>query len=115
MNKKILGIPVSIVLAYLLIYFFPVAWTAAFAAIPLFGLKAKNAAITGFAVGLIVAVSFYLLYPLAMVGRLAGILANIIGMDSLILVFIFPLMYAVIMALSATVFSGIAGRYKKAE
>lgn len=114
MNKNILGIPISIVLAYLLIYFFPVAWTAIFAAIPLLKLKVKHAFISGFLIGLIVPISFYMLYPLDLLSKLAGIIGNIVGLNKILIVFIFPIMYAVIMALSAIVFSDIATRPKKA-
>ncbi|MGC8497613.1 MAG: hypothetical protein ACP5NL_06435 [Thermoplasmata archaeon] len=114
MNKKIWGIPISIIIAYILVYLFSFAWTAIFAAIPLLKLKPKHAFISGFLIGLIVPVSFYMLYPLGLVSELAGIIGNIVGLNKIIIVFVFPIMYAVIMALSATVFSGIATRPKKA-
>jgi hypothetical protein len=114
MNKKIIGIPISIILAYLFIYLLPFAWTAIFAAIPLLKLKVKHALISGFLIGFIAPVSYYMLYPLDLVSKLAAIIGNIVGLNKIIIVFIFPIMYAVIMALSAMVFAGIANRPKKA-
>ncbi|MEM3845682.1 MAG: hypothetical protein QXU98_08275 [Candidatus Parvarchaeota archaeon] len=55
-----------------------------------------------------------MLYPLDLLSKLAGIIGNIVGLNKILIVFIFPIMYAVIMALSAIVFSGIATRPKKA-
>ncbi len=114
MNKKIIGIPISIILTYVLIYLFPFAWTAIFAAIPLLKLKVKHAFISGILIGLIVPVSFYLLYPLNLISNLAGIIGNIVGLNKILIAFIFPIMYAVIMGLSAMVISDIANRPKKA-
>lgn len=49
-----------------------------------------------------------MLYPLDLLFKLAGIIGNIVGLNKILIVFIFPITYTVIKALSAIVFSSIA-------
>lgn len=111
--NKFLFIALSIILAYLLIFLFPFAWTAIFASIPLLVLNAKKSAISGFAIGFIAPLSIYLLYPLEKVFDLSSIIGSIVGLSPLLLLVIFPLMYGIIMAISAAIWSGIYVNLKK--
>lgn len=101
------GIPVSIGLAYLLIFTVPYAFAAVLVGLPLMFLGRKSSALSGFLIGALAAFSVYLLYPLGSVSKLSGIVSQIISIPGALLIVIFPLMYGIIAALSALLFTGI--------
>lgn len=101
------GIPFSIALSYALVFTVPFAMGAIVAGIPLLFLGRKWSAVSGFLIGLMVPFSVYLLYPLGSVSRLSGIIAQLIGMPALLIIVVFPLMYGIMTAISALIFTGV--------
>lgn len=104
------GIPVSVALAYGLVFLVPYAFAAIAAAIPLLYLSRRAAGIAGFLAGLLEPFSIYLLYPLQAVSRLSGILSQLTGFPPVLLIVIYPLMYGIIEAVSALLFVGVRER-----
>jgi len=111
--NKIIYIALSIILAYIFIFMLPFAWSAIFAAIPLLLLKPKNSFIAGFLIGIIAPLSIYVIYPINYVLKLSNILGNIVGFPAFIILIIFPLIYGIIMAISAAIWSGLYDKVKK--
>lgn len=109
MNKVIpyVGIPVSIALAFLLLFSVPYAFSAIVVGIPLMFLGRKVSATSGFVIGLGVPFSIYLFYPVASVVKLSGILSQLTGMPGTLLIVIYPLMYGIITLISALFFTGV--------
>ncbi len=109
MNKGIIaaGIVVSIALAYASLFFITYAFGAILLGIPLMVLNRKYSGIAGFVIGIVSSASIYLMYPLASVTKLAGIVQQIIGIPSTVLIIVFPLMFGLIGAVSALLFTGI--------
>ncbi len=109
MNKGIIaaGIVVSIALAYASLFFITYAFGAILLGIPLMVLHRKYSGIAGFVIGIVSSASIYLMYPIASVTKLAGIVQQIIGLPSTLLIILFPLMFGLIGAVSALLFTGI--------
>ncbi len=109
MNKTFVasGIVVSVGLAYASLFTIQYAFGAILLGIPLMVLGKKYSGIAGFLIGLVSSLTIYLLYPLSSVSKLAGIVQQIIGIPSLALIVLFPLMYGLIGAVSALLFTGI--------
>ncbi len=103
---------VEVILAVALAYAFnlllPIIWVGAFAALPLALTRKRIALSVGFLTGLLVPASFYLLYPLSMVSRLAAVMAQIASIPAVLVVVIFPLGYGLVMGLSGLLWSGLA-------
>lgn len=109
MNKGFVlaGIIVSIALAYASLFTILYAFGAIFLGIPLMVLSRRYSGIAGFIIGIASAFSIYFMYPLSSISRLAGIVQQIIGIPSSLLIVLFPLMYGLIGAVSALLFTGI--------
>ncbi|MCI4434715.1 MAG: hypothetical protein GPW18_04465 [Euryarchaeota archaeon] len=107
MNKDPVFIIISIILTFSFVIFIPYAWTAIFAAIPLYKLRERNSAIAGFLIGFSTIV-LYLFYPTNKLIELSGILGNATGLPGLLLILIYPLIYGIIMMLSSTLFSHLS-------
>ncbi len=109
MNKGIVaaGVAISIALAYASLFTIPYAFGAILFGIPLMVLNRKYSVMAGLIIGLGSASSIYLLYPVSTVSQLAGIVQQIIGIPSAALIILFPLMFGLIGALSALLFTGI--------
>ena len=109
MNKTFVasGIVVSVGLAYASLFTIQYAFGAILLGIPLMVLGKKYSGIAGFLIGLVSSLTIYLLYPLSSVSELGGIVQQIIGIPSLALIVLFPLMYGLIGAVSALLFTGI--------
>lgn len=113
MNKMVpyLGIIVSAALAYLLIFSTAYALSAILVGIPLFLLEKRIAAVSGFAIGFLAPVSLYLLYPMSAISQLSGIISQLTGLPSALLIIVYPLMYGIIAMLSALLFTGLMDYY----
>lgn len=109
MNKGIVaaGIVVSIALSYASLFTIQYAFGAIFLGVPLMVLGRKYSGIAGFAIGIASSFSIYLLYPLPSLTKLAGIVQQVVGIPSAALIVLFPLMYGLIGAVSALLFTGI--------
>ncbi len=112
MNKYVNTI-LSIVLSYIFIILFSTPITAIFASIPLYILKPKRAFVAGLIIGFFVPVTIYAIYPLNLTVKLASILSPIVGMPGIVILFLYPLIYGILMALSASLWSGIYERSVK--
>ncbi|MEM0151103.1 MAG: hypothetical protein QXT18_04840 [Thermoplasmata archaeon] len=106
MSINKLLIMISIIMAYIFIIFIPYAWTGIFASIPLYRLRLKLAGVAGFLIG-ISTISIYVTYPNQKLMDLSNIIGNAIGIPGIILLIIYPLFYAIIMMLSAMLFSEV--------
>ena len=114
MNKGFIaaGIVVSIGLAYASLFTIQYAFGAILLGIPLMVLSRRYSGIAGFSIGIVSAFSFYLMYPVPSVTKLAGIVSQIIGLPSVALLVLFPLMYGLIGAVSALLFTGIREHFE---
>lgn len=101
------GIPISIGASYVSLFFAPYAFSAIIVGLPLLYLGRKSSAVSGFLVGALTAFSVYLFYPLSSVGKLAGIISQIIYLPGPLLIVLFPLFFGIIAAVSALFFCGI--------
>lgn len=107
-NIKYLGIIASLALAYVLSIFVPIVWIAVIAALPLLRIRKLFALVSGFAIGIMAPLSLYLLYPLPMVPKLAGVISQIAGIPLFITIMGFPLFFGIIMGLGGLFWSGLA-------
>lgn len=102
------GIVLTVVLAYGLSLLLSEIWVGAIAALPLALTRKRFAFPAGFLIGLLAPMSFYLLYPLSMVGQLSGVVAQIASIPAVLVVLIYPLSYGLVMGLSGLLWSGLA-------
>lgn len=109
MNKLLpyVGIPVSIALAYLMLFNVQYVFSAIIVGIPLMFLGRRLSAVSGFVIGIVVPFSIYLFYPMSAVVQLSGIISQLTGMPGALLIVIYPLMYGIITLVSALLFTGI--------
>ena len=109
MNKGIVaaGVVISIALAYASLFTVPYAFGAILLGIPLMVLNRRYSVIAGLIIGLGSAFSIYLFYPVSSVSQLAGIVQQIIGIPSAALIVLFPMMFGLIGAVSALLFTGM--------
>ncbi len=109
MNKYLpyVGIPVSAAVAYLAVFFLQPAYAAVLVGIPLLFLGRKYSALSGFVIGLVVPFIMLLSYPVSEVVQLSGIVGQLTGMPGTLILVVYPLMYGVIGAISALLFTGI--------
>ena len=110
MNRRApyVGVILAVALAYAFNLLVPIIWAGAFAALPLALARKRIALSVGFLTGVLVPMSFYLLYPLSMVSRLAAVMAQIASIPAVLVVVIFPLSYGLVMGLSGLLWSGLA-------
>lgn len=109
MNKYVpyVGIPVSAVLAFVVVFTVQPVYAAIVVGVPLMFLGRKYSGISGFVIGLIIPFSILLSYPLSRIMQLSGIVGQLTGMPSTLILVVYPLMYGIIAALSALLFTGI--------
>ncbi|AKA48230.1 hypothetical protein IX51_02930 [uncultured archaeon] len=105
--RRLGSIGLSIVLSYVALLTIPYLWMAVPAALPFLALKSWKNAFTGFGIGALSAASVYLFYPLGLVSELSNILGSIAGQPPIIVLALYPLIYGVIFALSALLWSGV--------
>ncbi|AHC51962.1 hypothetical protein SUSAZ_08430 [Sulfolobus acidocaldarius SUSAZ] len=101
--RSIIYIIVSIILAYVFELFVLYPFTAILVGIPLGLLTRKYSVIAGFLVGFIASLSLYLLYPLGNVVQLADKVGGILGLNGVIVVLLYPLIYGIISLLTALI------------
>ncbi len=75
----------------------------------LFKLTVKRAALAGFLIGFSTII-IYIIYPMAPLFKLSSILGTATGMPGIVLIIIYPLIYGLIMMLSALLFSDLTKR-----
>ncbi len=109
MNKYLpyAGIIISIALAILAVFTIMQPYAAIIVGVPLMFLEWRYSALSGFIIGLVVPFSILLSYPISSVETLSGIVGQLTGMPSGLLIIIYPLMFGIITALSALLFTGI--------
>lgn len=98
---------IAVALAYLVMEATPYALLAIVAAVPLFRFSKKTGFIAGLVIGFLVPVSTYLSYPASDVAKLSAIISSIAGLPVVAVVFLYPIVFALIMGFSALLFSGI--------
>lgn len=102
------GIILAAALAYTLSLLVPEIWVGAIAALPLAVTRKRLAFAAGFLIGLLATMSFYLLYPLSLVGQLSAVVAQVASIPAVLIVLIFPLSYGLVMGLAGLLWSGLA-------
>lgn len=107
-SLKYIGVMIAVILAYIFAIFIPVIWISAIAALPLLRIKKLYALIFGFAIGLVAPLSMYLLYPLSMIAKLAGVISQIASIPPFLAMLGFPLSYGIIMGLAGLFWAGLA-------
>lgn len=101
------GIPVAAALSYIVVFTVQPIYVAIVVGIPLMFLSRKLSGIAGFLVGLIVPLTVLFSYPISSVMQLSSIVGELTGMPSVLILVIYPLMYGIIAAISALLFTGI--------
>lgn len=109
MNKYVpyAGIPISAAVAYLTVLFVQPAYGAVLVGVPLLFLGRKYSGIAGFVIGLLVPFALLLTYPVSEAVQLSGIVGQLTGMPGTLILVVYPLMYGIIGAISALLFTGI--------
>ncbi|MEM0288019.1 MAG: hypothetical protein QXG05_07635 [Nitrososphaerota archaeon] len=108
MNKTNLVIVViSAALCYIALIISPYAWGGLIASLPLFIIKPARAFVAGFSVGLATSISLFIAYPMASLLSLASLIGRIINLSPYIVIVIYPLFFAIIVGLSASLWSTI--------
>lgn len=102
-NLSFIGL--SIILSYIALIAVPYVWMAIPAALPFLALRSWKNSLIGFGIGSLTAASIYLFYPLGLVSSLSVILGSIAGVPSFMLLALYPLLYGIIFALSALLWS----------
>ncbi|AWR98412.1 hypothetical protein [Metallosphaera hakonensis] len=95
----------SIVLAYSMQIFVSYPFTAIIVGVPLGLLSRKYSVMGGFLIGLLSSLSLYAIYPINDVNKIGEIIGQLIGINSLLVIFLYPLIYSIISLLSALLFS----------
>lgn len=101
------GIPIAAAVAFLVLFTVQPLYAAIAIGVPLMFLGRKYSGISGFVIGLAVPLSVLLSYPLSEVIQLSGIVGQLTGMPGTLILVIYPLMYGIIAAFSALLFTGI--------
>ncbi len=111
--NKILSTALSILFSYVFIIILSTPLTAIFASIPLYVFKVKKSLIAGLLIGFFVPITLYIFYPLDYTIKLSVILSSIVGFPGILLIFLYPLIYGLLMAFSGALWSGIYERVVK--
>ncbi len=109
MNKYVpyAGLIISIALAMAVVFTLEPLFAAIIVGVPLMFLERKYSTLSGFVIGLAVPFLILLTYPIASIEKLAGIVSQLTGMPPDLLLVVYPLMFGVITAVSALMFTGI--------
>ncbi len=108
MNLKLTALAVMSLLSAILIAF--LTGEAILAIIPgvfLFMMKFRYSIMLGFAESFLSFMAIYLEYPLKDVSSLSSTIGGIIGLPSILIILIYPLLAGIITAFSALLFSGV--------
>ena len=97
--------------AYAAIALSPYAFAAVIASIPLAVLR-KRSLYAGLVIGFAVPLSLYAFYPLQDVSRLGAVISSISSMPYAAVLLLYPLVFALIMGLSALLWSEVYARLK---
>ena len=94
-------------LAYAIVILSPYALFAVIASLPLLIFRKRNGLIAGLAIGLFVPLSLLALYPAADIVKLGGIVSSISGLPYVAVLLLYPLVFALIMGISAVIWSEV--------
>ena len=108
LSLKYIGVALAVALAYIFAIFVPVIWISAVAALPLLRIRKLHALVFGLLIGLLAPLSMYFLYPLSMIGKLAGIISQIASIPPFLTIVGYPLFYGIIMGLAGLFWAGLA-------
>ena len=103
----VISIVASAAVSYATLFFLPLAYLAVVAAIPLMYLKGWRTFVAGLIIGITSAFSLYLIYPLQKVAELSAIIGGIVSLSPVLVLVVFPLVYGLILAFSALLWSEI--------
>ncbi|QGA54022.1 hypothetical protein GFS03_05245 [Sulfolobus sp. E5-1-F] len=103
----IIYIIISIILAYIMQILVLYPFTAIAVGIPLGLLSRKYSAIGGFLIGLLSSLSIYLIYPISDVVKIAEVVGQLLGINSFLVILLYPLVYGIISLISALLFNYI--------
>ncbi|QIW22918.1 hypothetical protein EWF20_01270 [Sulfolobus sp. S-194] len=109
---NILSIIIATLLAVLFLVLFPFIFTAIILGIPLSAIRPKFSFLAGLLIGFFTPLALYLQYPLSSVLELSTRLSEIIGIPSILIIILYPLVYGILAGLSAFFFSIIISSLK---
>ncbi|MEM0118176.1 MAG: hypothetical protein QXV32_06995 [Conexivisphaerales archaeon] len=111
--QQVAALALSIVIAYLSLYYTSFAAMGIIAAIPLYLFRPLRSFIAGLIIGLVSSLSLYSFYPLSKVSQLASILGNISGLPSILVILLYPLLFAMMTAFSGAMWSELVLEIRK--
>lgn len=112
--SDIIFIILSIIITALILYLYPEIYLAIVAGIPLFRFTQRYAFTIGFLVGIISNfLVLLILYPLSLILKLSNILSLLSGLPAIVLLVFYPILFSIVLALSATIASEIYRRTKR--
>jgi len=114
MKKYYLMVFLSAAIAILLIIYYPRIYAAIIAGIPLLFIRSRHAFILGFLLGILVNIAVFLLsYSIGLISKLADTISALTGLPSIVLLIFYPLLFSLVIGISAAIFSEIYFRIKK--
>jgi hypothetical protein len=103
----VISIVASAAVSYATLFFLPLAYLAVIAAIPLMYLRGWRSFVSGLIVGFASAFSLYLIYPVQKVAELSAVIGGIVSLSPVLVLVVFPLVYGLILAFAALLWSEI--------
>jgi|GEM_PF-704133 hypothetical protein len=112
--SRILAIISSIVLTFIILIFYPHIYAAIIAGLPLFRFKNRQAMMIGFLIGIVANFAvLFALYSPEVIMNLANLLSYLSGLPSIVLLIFYPIIFSIVLGISATIFAEINRRIKR--
>ncbi len=103
----------SFALAFSIIIISPYAFFAAVASLPLIIFRKRNSLLAGLIIGFLVPLSLLASYPAADIAKLGGIISSISAIPYAAVLLLYPLIFALIMGISALLWSEAYERFNR--
>ncbi|MHB1439437.1 MAG: hypothetical protein ACYCSO_04775 [Cuniculiplasma sp.] len=107
MSHRIIYAVASIIMAVIIAFILKDAYYVVISAIPLAVFSKKWATIYGLLIGFLSFISVYLQYPFSSIEKIGTIVGSIIGLPSLMIILIYPLLAGLISAFAALLWTSL--------
>lgn len=111
MRIQLFAIPTSVVLAYAAVILTSYAWLGVVVSLPLLFLRPWKSFLAGLLIGLLSSFSMYVIYPASSLVAMSDVLGGIAGLPPILALSIYPVMFSLIAAFSASMWSEIYAKY----
>ncbi|MDG6933427.1 MAG: hypothetical protein JRN68_01890 [Nitrososphaerota archaeon] len=111
MRIQLFAIPASVVIAYTAVILTSYAWLGVVVSLPLLFLRPWKSFMAGLLIGLVSSFSMYVIYPASSLIAMSDVLGGVAGLPPILALSIYPVMFSLITAFSASMWSELYAKY----